>query len=130
MDSVDLSQIVGLVTKGGPAAIIIAVGYVLIGLVREVRGGKVGETEKANLASEVASLKAQVATLNEGMLRMEQELERALDLVHSMRYQRDQARIRVEFLEQIHNVEPRTQWPLEPNTPTPYAPPESGGGPL
>lgn len=56
------------------------------------------------------------------MEQMENELERALDLVHSMRYQRDQARVRVEYLELIGNVEPRTVWPPEPQSPpTPSA---------
>ncbi|WP_139806806.1 hypothetical protein [Deinococcus hopiensis] len=132
MDSVDLGQLVSIVTKGGPAAMILAFFYGLAMLVREVRSGKVGDAEKANLAGEVAKLKAQVETLTEGMERMESELERALDLVHSMRYQRDQARIRVEFLEQAHNVDPRTVWPPEPGglAPVPYStPPEGGGGP-
>lgn len=114
MADVDLSSLIGIVAKGGPAAIILAVTYGLAMLVREVRGGKVGEAEKAGLTAKVAALEAQVATLNEGMLRLENELERALDLVHSMRYQRDQARIRVELLEQLHSVSPRTVWPPEP----------------
>ena len=116
--NVDLASILSLVTKGGPAAIIIAVCYGLAMLVREVRGGKVGDAQKADLTAQVATLRQQVATLSDSMLRMENELERALDLIHSMRYQRDQARIRVEYLEQVHGTAPRTVWPPEPAMPT------------
>ena len=113
----DITQWLGIITKGGPAAIILAVFYGLAMLVREVRGGKVGDAQRADLTGKIAALERQVATLTDGMERMELELERALDLVHSMRYQRDQARIRVEFLEQLHGIEPRTVWPPEPQAP-------------
>ena len=117
MGDVDVSQLIGLVTKGGPAAIIIAVFYGAAMLVREVRGGKIGAQRETDLAAKIALLEAQVRTLTTSMTQMENELERALDLVHSMRYQRDQARIRVEFLEQLHSVDPRTTWPPEPQSP-------------
>ena len=116
MDAVNVSEVLAAVTKGGPAAIILACFYGLSMLVREVRGGKVGQAERANLAAEIATLKAQVATLTDGMERMEHELERSLDLGHGMRYQRDQARVRVEYLEQLHDIQPRTVWPPEPGT--------------
>lgn len=133
MDAINLTEVFAAVTKGGPAGILLALFFGLAMLVREVRGGKVGQTEKANLAAEVAALKSQVATLVSGMERMEEELERALDLVHSMRYQRDQARIKVEYLEQLHDTQPRTVWPPEPGvglvlmaapSPAPAAPAE------
>ncbi|MFC4428018.1 hypothetical protein [Deinococcus navajonensis] len=118
MDSVDVTQLLGIVTKGGPAAIILALFYGLAMLVREVRGGKVGQIRESDLNARLFLLQQQVASLTENMERMENELERALDLVHSMRYQRDQARVRVEFLEQLHATEPRTVWPPEPGSPT------------
>lgn len=122
MSDVDVSQLIGLVTKGGPAAIIIAVFYGAAMLVREVRGGKIGAQRETDLAAKIALLETQVKTLTASMEQMENELERALDLVHSMRYQRDQARIRVEFLEQLHDCQPRTVWPPEPQSPpTPSA---------
>ena len=62
-------------------------------LVREVRGGKIGAQRETDLAAKIALLETQVKTLTTSMEQMENELERALDLVHSMRYQRDQARI-------------------------------------
>lgn len=114
MPEVDFSQFFGLMTKGGLPAGILAVFYGLAMLVREVRGGKVGQQRESDLAAKIALLEAQVRTLTASMEQMENELERALDLVHSMRYQRDQARIRVELLEQLHGVEPRTVWPPEP----------------
>ena len=117
MGDVDVSQLIGLVTKGGPAAIIIAVFYGAAMLVREVRGGKIGAQRETDLAAKIALLETQVKTLTTSMEQMENELERALDLVHSMRYQRDQARIRVEFLEQLHGTDPRTVWPPEPQAP-------------
>lgn len=117
MDNVDFTQLLPLITKGGPAAMILATLLGLAHLVREVRGGKVSTLRESDLTAKISALEARVTTLTDGMERMELELERALDLVHSMRYQRDQARIRVEFLEQVHAVEPRTMWPPEPGTP-------------
>ena len=114
MDAVDLPSLLTAIGKGGPPAIILAVLLGLSQLVREVRGGKVGALREADLNAKIAMLEAQVRTLQSGMERMETELERALDLNHSLRYQRDQARIRVELLEQLHGVEPRTVWPPEP----------------
>lgn len=127
MPDVDVSQLIGLVTKGGPAAIIIAVFYGLAMLVREVRGGKVGQQRETDLAAKIALLETQVKTLSASMEQMENELERALDLVHSMRYQRDQARVRVEYLELIGNVEPRTVWPPEPQSPPALSTPAPAG---
>ncbi len=127
MGDVDVSQLIGLVTKGGPAAIIIAVFYGLAMLVREVRGGKVGQQRETDLAAKIALLETQVKTLTTSMEQMENELERALDLVHSMRYQRDQARVRVEYLELIGNVEPRTVWPPEPQSPQALSAPAPAG---
>lgn len=131
MDAINLTEVLSAVTKGGPAGIILALFFGAAMLIREVRGGKVSQTEKANLAAEIATLKAQVATLTDGLERMELELERALDLGHGMRYQRDQARIRCEYLEQLHDIQPRTVWPPEPGTalvltaaPAPAAPAE------
>lgn len=114
MDAVDLPSLLTAISKGGLPAVILAVLFGLSQLVREVRGGKVGALREADLNAKIAMLEAQVRTLQSGMERMEAELERALDLVHSMRYQRDQARIRVELLEQLHGVDPRTVWPPEP----------------
>jgi len=121
MDAINLADILGAVTKGGPAGILLALFFGLAMLVREVRGGKVGQQRETDLTAKVVQLQAQVQTLTESMERMEGELERALDHVHSMRYQRDQARVRVEFLEQLHDVQPRTVWPPEPGAaPMPY----------
>lgn len=119
MDAVDLPSLLTAIGKGGPPAVILAVLFGLSQLVREVRGGKVGALREADLNAKIAMLEAQVRTLQSGMERMEAELERALDLVHSMRYQRDQARIRVELLEQLHGVDPRTVWPPEPQASNP-----------
>lgn len=119
MDSLDITPLLSLLTKGGPAAVILAVFYGLAMLVREVRGGKVGDAQRADLAAKIALLETQVKTLTSSMEQMEAELEKALDLVHSMRYQRDQARIRVEYLEQLHDCQPRTVWPPEPQAPAP-----------
>lgn len=119
MDAVDLPSLLTAISKGGLPAVILAVLFGLSQLVREVRGGKVGALREADLNAKIAMLEAQVRTLQSGMERMEAELERALDLVHSMRYQRDQARIRVELLEQLHGVDPRTVWPPEPQAITP-----------
>ena len=129
MDAVDLPSLLTAIGKGGPPAIILAVLLGLSQLVREVRGGKVGALREADLNAKIAMLEAQVRTLQSGMERMEAELDRALDLVHSMRYQRDQARIRVELLEQLHGVDPRTVWPPEPQAvaSVPHAP--EGGNP-
>ena len=115
MDAVSFSEVLAAVAKGGPPAFIIAIFYGAAVLVREVRGGKAGEQEKAHLAGKISQLEAQVAALTSGMARMEHELEVALDLIHSMRYQRDRARVRVEYLEQLHGTEPRTEWPPEPD---------------
>lgn len=119
MDAVDLPSLLTAISKGGLPAVILAVLFGLSQLVREVRGGKVGALREADLNAKIAMLEAQVRTLQSGMERMEAELERALDLVHSMRYQRDQARIRVELLEQLHGVDPRTVWPPEPQAISP-----------
>lgn len=136
MDAINVTDILSAATKGGPAAIILAVFYGSAMLVREVRGGKVGQQREGDLTAKVVTLQQQVAVLTENMERMENELERALDLVHSMRYQRDQARVRVEFLEQLHGIEPRTVWPADPTinpspasvpSPAPSAPEEPGG---
>lgn len=131
MDNLDITPWLGLVTKGGPAAIILAVFYGLAMLVREVRGGKVGQQRENDLAAKIALLESQVKTLTASMEQMEAELEKALDLVHSMRYQRDQARIRVEYLEQLHDCQPRTVWPPEPQVPAPgMSPPPFPDEPL
>lgn len=114
MDAIDLPSLLTAISKGGLPAVILAVLFGLSQLVREVRGGKVGALREADLNAKIATLEAQVRTLQNGMERMEAELERSLDLNHSLRYQRDQARIRVELLEQLHGVEPRTVWPPEP----------------
>lgn len=124
MDSVDVTQLLALVAKGGPAGVLLALLLGLAALVREVRGGKVGAQREGDLNAKITTLQQQVATLTNSMERMENELERALDLVHSMRYQRDQARIRVEYLEQLHGAEPRTAWPPEPGSRAPAAPHE------
>ena len=127
MDAVDLPSLLTAIGKGGPPAIILAVLLGLSQLVREVRGGKVGALREADLNAKIAMLEAQVRTLQSGMERMEAELDRALDLVHSMRYQRDQARIRVELLEQLHGVDPRTVWPPEPQVVAPVPRTPEGG---
>ncbi|GAA5514759.1 hypothetical protein Dcar01_03520 [Deinococcus carri] len=115
MDNVDVTQLIGLVTKGGPAAIIIAVFYGLAMLVREVRGGKVGDAQKADLTAQVAQMRTQLDALQAKFDTLAAELEETLHTVHTMRYQRDQARIRVEFLEQLHDCQPRTVWPPDPD---------------
>ncbi|MDO4244551.1 MAG: hypothetical protein Q4C89_00820 [Deinococcus sp.] len=127
MDNLDITPLLSLLTKGGPAAVILAVFYGLAMLVREVRGGKVGQQRENDLAAKIALLESQVKTLTVSMEQMEAELEKALDLVHSMRYQRDQARIRVEYLEQLHDCQPRTVWPPEPQSPPALSTPAPAG---
>lgn len=106
MDSVDLTPVIGLITKGGPAAIVLSVLYGLAMLVREIRGGKVSAVQNADLVTRVGALEAE-------MQKIKDLLEEAQGENHRLRYQRDQARIRVEFLEQLHDIQPRTKWPEE-----------------
>lgn len=117
MDSVDLTPFIGLLTKGGPAGIVLAVFFGLAALVREVRGGKVSAGREADLNAKIAQMQAELQELRVTMTKIETELDLSLDLNHSLRYQRDQARVRVEYLEQVHSVEPRTVWPPEPTGP-------------
>lgn len=122
MDSVDITQIISLMTKGGPAAIILAILIGLSYLVREVRGGKVSTEKEADLLAKITQMQTQIDTVQRKLADMENELDAALNTIHTMRYQRDQARVRVEFLEQVHDVQPRTVWPPEPeakNNPSP-----------
>ena len=103
----DITQLIGLITKGGPAAIILAVLYGLAMLVREVRAGKVSSDREAGLNARVTALETE-------MTKVKAALEEAVDALHGMRFQRDQARVRVEYLEQVHGVDPRTTWPPDP----------------
>lgn len=114
MDNVDLTQLWSIVVKGGPAAIILAVFYGAAMLVREVRGGKLGDAQKADLSTKITQMQEQISVLQGKFDALEQELEHALSANHAMRYQRDQARVRVEYLEQLHDVQPRTIWPPDP----------------
>ncbi|MFB9991210.1 hypothetical protein ACFFLM_04335 [Deinococcus oregonensis] len=103
MDNVDLTPIIGIVTKGGPAAIIIALFYGLAMLVREVRAGKVSAAKEADLTKRLETLEGEMAVIKTGFASMQAAN-------HALRYQRDQARVRVEYLEQKHNENPRTVW--------------------
>ncbi|MVN86804.1 hypothetical protein GO986_08515 [Deinococcus sp. HMF7620] len=113
MEGFDLAPVLNLVTKSGPAGIVLALFFGLAALVREVRGGKVSAGKEADLQAQVAQLRTELQDLRTAMTKLETELDTSLDLNHSMRYQRDQARVRVEYLEQTCNIEPRTVWPPE-----------------
>ncbi|UQN06682.1 hypothetical protein [Deinococcus sp. QL22] len=86
MDNVDFSALIGIVTRGGPAAIILAVFYGPATLVREVRSGKVSAGREADLGKWVETLEAEMM-----------EIKTSLAANHSLWYQRDQARVRVEY---------------------------------
>lgn len=103
----DITQIAGLIAKGGPAAIVYAVLFGLAMLVREVRSGKVSNQKEADLVDRLTKLEGEMAGLKK-------RFDRLTEAFYSMRYQRDQARVRVEFLEQLHGVDPRTQWQPDP----------------
>ncbi|MFC6663925.1 hypothetical protein ACFP9V_19130 [Deinococcus radiopugnans] len=94
------------IMKGGPAAIVLSILYGLAMLVREIRGGKVSAGQNADLVARVGALETE-------MQKIKDLLEEAQGEAHRLRYQRDQARVRVEYLEQLHNVQPRTKWPEE-----------------
>ncbi|MFB9991159.1 hypothetical protein ACFFLM_04060 [Deinococcus oregonensis] len=47
------------------------------------------------------------------MAEIKTALTEVLAANHTRRYQRDQARVRVEYLEQKHNEDPRTVWPTD-----------------
>jgi hypothetical protein len=112
VDSVDVSSLLSIVTKGGPAAIILAVFYGLATLVREVRSGKVSAGREADLSKRVDTLETE-------MLEIKTALAKALGSLQTMRYQRDQARVRVEFLELKHGEQPRSVWPADSTGGTP-----------
>lgn len=102
----DLTPVISQIMKGGPAAIVLSILYGLAMLVREIRGGKVSAGQNADLVARVGALETE-------MQKIKDLLEEAQGEAHRLRYQRDQARVRVEYLEQLHNVQPRTKWPEE-----------------
>ncbi|MBB6016819.1 hypothetical protein [Deinococcus radiopugnans] len=101
-----MTPVISQIMKGGPAAIVLSILYGLAMLVREIRGGKVSAGQNADLVARVGALETE-------MQKIKDLLEEAQGEAHRLRYQRDQARVRVEYLEQLHNVQPRTKWPEE-----------------
>lgn len=117
MPEIDIAHWFDIMVKGGPAAFVLALGYTLIGLVREVRGGKLGAQEKDGLTAQVAKMQAQLDLLQGKVDRLEAELEHSERINRELYRQRDQARTRVEYLEMLHNIDPRTGWPPDPDSP-------------
>ena len=93
-----LSVLTGVIGKGGPPAIILALFVGLAMLVREVRGGKLSAEEKASLTAQMERIQTQLDALRTKFDALEAELEGAYNTIYVMRTQRDRARIQAERL--------------------------------
>lgn len=91
----------------GGGTLLVLLGAFVRGL---LTGTTVQERElRDGLAERVNKLEARID-------KLEQQLRTMTDRYHDMRYQRDQARVRVNLLEARHN-EPLTTWPDDPPDP-------------
>ncbi|GGK11889.1 hypothetical protein GCM10008955_01430 [Deinococcus malanensis] len=107
MNGIDAGAFLPIIAKSGAATIVLALLYGLSHVIREWRGGTVSEKNEEDLQKRITDVEARLGTA-------EGQITRLTHQVFTMRYQRDQARVRVEFLEQKHGEDPRTVWAPDP----------------
>lgn len=107
MTGVDLSAFLPLIVKSTGAAVVLAALFGLSYVITAWRGGTVSEQRVSDMQKRLTDVEARLSTA-------EGRIGRLTHQVHDMRFQRDQARVRVEFLELTHGVEPRTIWAPDP----------------
>ncbi|MDB5044441.1 MAG: hypothetical protein JWQ08_491 [Deinococcus sp.] len=106
MSGFDLTAVLPLLAKSGAATIIIALLVGLSHVIREWRGGSVSEQKEQDIQHQLTETEARLKLSEELALRLAQQN-------HDLRYQRDQARVRLEFLELKHGEQPRSVWPSD-----------------
>lgn len=113
----DLTQIFSIVTKGGPAAIVLAVFWGLASLVREVRSGKLSMVREADLLSKLTEFRKELDEHREKINVLEAKVAEKDTTIRLLYRQRDQARTQAERL----GYDPQN-WPPDPGGATPINP--------
>ncbi len=107
MNGIDFSAFVPIIAKSGIASIVLAILFGMSYVIREWRGGTMSEKKDAETQKRLADVEARLETAEKRITSQGRQ-------IHETRFQRDQARVRVEFLELKHNEDPRTVWPVDP----------------
>jgi hypothetical protein len=115
------SEVWTAVAKGGVGAVVLSVLYGLSLIINAWRGGNVAQQARTDLAGQVAAMRAELSVVKADLADLTNQL-------YGMRYQRDQARLRVNALEEKHG-QALTTWPSDPPLASRPAPTLSGGPP-
>ncbi|THF70526.1 hypothetical protein E7T06_07425 [Deinococcus sp. Arct2-2] len=107
MSGIDFSAFLPIIAKSGAATIILAILFGLSYVIREWRGGSMSEKKDEETQKRLADVEARLATAEKRIASQGRQ-------INDFRFQRDQARVRVEFLELKHSEEPRTIWAPDP----------------
>lgn len=106
MTGTDLTAVLPLIAKSGAATVVIALLFGLSHVIREWRGGSVSEQKEHDTQQQLAEAESRLELAEERVLKLAQQN-------HDLRYQRDQARVRLEFLELKYGEQPRSVWPTD-----------------
>lgn len=107
MTGIDINAFVPIIAKSGAATIVLAVLFGLSYVIREWRGGSMSEKKDGETQKRLADVEARLSMAEGRIAKLTHQL-------FDIRFQRDQARVRVEFLELKHSEEPRTVWAPDP----------------
>ncbi|THF69988.1 hypothetical protein E7T06_09540 [Deinococcus sp. Arct2-2] len=103
MTGTDLAAVLPLIAKSGAATVVIALLFGLSHVIREWRGGSVSEQKEHDTQQQLAETEARLNVAEARVVALAQQN-------HDLRYQRDSARVRLEFLELKHAEQPRSVW--------------------
>jgi hypothetical protein len=106
MTATDLAAVLPLIAKSGAATVVIALLFGLSHVIREWRGGSVSEQKEQGTQQQLAETEARLNVAEARVLTLAQQN-------HDLRYQRDSARVRLEFLELKYGEQPRSVWPVD-----------------
>ena len=98
MADIDWTQLLGIVTKGGPAAIILAVFLGAAQLVREVRGGKISTVRESDLLKKLEEFRQELDEHRREIDALKGKLDEREYIIRILYRQRDQARTQAEKL--------------------------------
>lgn len=107
MTGVDITAFLPILAKSGAATVVLAALFGLSYVITAWRSGAASQKREEDMQKRLTDVETRLATA-------EGQITRLTHQVHTMRFQRDQARVRVEFLEQKHGEEPRTTWAADP----------------
>ena len=116
MDAIDLTSLLPALTKTGAAGVVLALLVGTAQVINAWRGGNISKAKEGDLVKQVEELRQQLISHATRIAEQEKRVTALMHQLNNTAYQRNDARLYAEYLELLHNHEPKKVWKWELET--------------